>query len=190
MRERAPRTRHAAHLAPLRPGWRAAASYSSESACSRIPSSPASPWRAPGFGAAAAAAIVCGGRGPGAAAARQRVEAGCVRARHRVRTGCCSRCCHCCHRRRRHLRPRAASAARASSVTEWRARRLLLLPRRCAARANQRGQREERRPREAGCGCVRVRRGSLGGGRGRAPGDAAAAEQLLWEPCASPSPQP
>lgn len=55
-------TRRAAHLAPQRPRWRGAASYFSESASSRIPSSPASPWRASGLEAVAAAAIVRGTR--------------------------------------------------------------------------------------------------------------------------------
>lgn len=40
--------RRSAHLAPPRRQWRAAASYSSGSACSRILSSPASSWRAVG----------------------------------------------------------------------------------------------------------------------------------------------
>lgn len=71
VRVRASPLRRAAHLAPPRRRWRAAASYSSGSACSRIPSSPASSWRALGLGAAAAAAAIVRGiwpcvPGPGA----------------------------------------------------------------------------------------------------------------------------
>lgn len=70
VRVRASPTRRAAHLAPPRPLWRAATSYSSGSACSRIPSSPSSPWLASRFGAAAATAAIVRGarpwaRGPG-----------------------------------------------------------------------------------------------------------------------------
>lgn len=75
VRARASPTRHTAHLAPPRPRWTAAASCSSGSACSRIPSSPASPWQAPGPGAAAAAAAIVRGalpcaRGPAEAPRR------------------------------------------------------------------------------------------------------------------------
>lgn len=75
VRARASPTRHTAHLAPPLPRWTAAASCSSGSACSRIPSSPASPWQAPGPGAAAAAAAIVRGalpcaRGPAEAPRR------------------------------------------------------------------------------------------------------------------------
>lgn len=50
VRVRASPTRRAAHLAPLRPRWRAAANYFSGNASSRILSSPVSPWLTPGLG--------------------------------------------------------------------------------------------------------------------------------------------
>lgn len=169
VRARASPTRHTAHLAPPRPRWTAAASCSSGSACSRIPSSPASPWQAPGPGAAAAAAAIVRGalpcaRGPAEAPRRLRgaAGAGCGRAGERVRAGSCGR--------RLSLSPplsppplppEIARRARCPGHLAGSARRARPAPPAaaalCGAGANQRGRGEERRAARAGGGVRRAR---------------------------------
>lgn len=107
VRVRSSPTRRAAHLAPPRPRWTVAASYSSGTASTRIPSSPVSPWLSP---------LLCPGLGRervgwatrGLLAAWRRGE---MRVhRGEVRAGRCSRRGH--HRRcRRHPGSRTAPAA-------------------------------------------------------------------------------
>ena len=163
VRVRASPTRHATHLAPPQPRWRVAANYSSGSASSRVPSSPASPWLAPGLGTTAeAAALVRGVRpcalGPGEPGDRRwlrgSVQEGCGRAGERV---CVGRCGRRRRRLRRHLSSRAAPAARASSVAVRGARARLLLPppRSAAPRPTSEEKGRSGRPRKEG-GWVRA----------------------------------
>lgn len=194
---RASSTRHAAHLAPPQPRWRVAANYSSGSASSRIPSSPASPWLAPGLRTTGeAAALVRGARpcarGPVEPGDRRRlrgsVQEGCGRAGERV---CVGRCRSRCRRLRRHLSSRAAPAAPASSVAVrgGRARLLLPPPRSAAPRPTSEERGRSGRPREEG-GWVRAwcARGSRWSRRGRAPTLWLQRVRLLRDRCAPPQP--
>lgn len=186
VRVRSSPTRRAAHLAPPRPRWTVAASYSSGTASTRIPSSPVSPWLSP---------LLCPGLGRervgwatrGLLAAWRRGE---MRVhRGEVRAGRCSRRGH--HRRcRRHPGSRTAPAA---LPARWFC--VAGAPgsscRRCALRRP--GQPARKEGGAAGPGrrvgaCV-GRLGSLGSRRGRAP-SAAAGAGAASPGILSPAPQP
>lgn len=179
VRLRASRTRRSAHLAPPRRRWRAAASCSSGSAWGRIPSSPVSSWRAVGLGVAAAAAPVRGARcsvvrvgaggGPGAAGVQRR-SGGWTRRRRGEGVRCPLLLLQPLSRT---LSPPpqppeiARRACRSVNARGGRAR-LLLPPRRCAARVPTSA--EGGRSGSAGGGwCVCGARGPGGTGLGARP---------------------